>query len=142
MAVTVQFYKKSKDYLGDGSLNLNTADLRMVPLLTALAFNQAHDFLDDVTGSEVTTNGAARIALAGESWALSGNNGLFDCNDITQTASGGTLTFGKYALVDYTGRTNDTDTELLALFDLGGDASAPNGFDVVLQTPSGLFELQ
>ncbi|HYC65139.1 MAG TPA: hypothetical protein VEC14_10445 [Reyranellaceae bacterium] len=142
MAVTVQFYKSAKDYLGDGALNLNTADLRMVPMPTALAFNQAHDFLDDIAASEVTSNGAARKALAGETWALSGNNGRFDCDDILQTAAGGTLTFGKYALVDYTGRTSDADTELLALFDLGGDASAPAGFDVALQTPNGLFELQ
>jgi hypothetical protein len=140
MAVTVQFYRKFADYLGDGALNLNTADLRLIPLAAAYSFNAAHDFADDLT-NEVTANGAARIALAGESWALAGDQGRFDCADIVQTAAGGTLAIDHHALVDYTGSTGDSDRELLALFSHAG-ASAPDGFTITIQTPNGLFELR
>jgi hypothetical protein len=140
MAVTVQFYRKFADYLGDGGLNLNTADLRLIPLAAAYSFNAAHDFADDLT-NEVTTNGAARVALTGESWALAGDHGRLDCNDIVQTAAGGTLAIDRHALVDYTGSSGDADRELLALFNHLG-ASAGDGASITIQTPNGLFELR
>jgi hypothetical protein len=140
MPVTVQFYRKFADYLGDGDLNLNTADLRVIPLAAAYSFDQAHEFANALT-NEVTGNGATRIALAGESWALAGDHGRFDCNDIAQVASGGTLAIDRHALVDYTGSASDADRELLALFSHVG-ASAGDGASITLQTPNGLFELR
>lgn len=141
MAITAQFYPSFKDYLGDGGINLNTADLRAVPLTNTYSFNTAHDFANDLT-NEVTTNGGTRVALTGESWALSSNNGRFDADDIAWTASGGTLTIRKVALVDYTGSSGDTDRELAALLTFDADASAGDATQVKILTPNGVFEIQ
>ena len=143
MAVSVTFFKSFKDYLGDGAINLNTADLRAIPVLN-YTFDHTDDFVDDVTGSEVTTNGGSRIALTGESWALSSNNGRFDCDDITFTAAGGSLVIDGFILADYTGSSADTDREVICHVDnsTGTDLTAADGLDIVFQTPSGLFEIQ
>lgn len=141
MTISVQFYKNGKLYFGAGSINLNTADIRAIPLTSSYTFNQAHDFANDLT-NEVTTNGGSRLALTGESWALSGNNALFDCDDLAWTASGGDLTIRHVALVDYTGSSGDSDRELLALISSSVDLTAGNGTQVKLLTASGLFEIQ
>lgn len=141
MALTFTATKSGKDYLGDGSLNLNTADLRAVPLSSSYTFSQTHDFANDLT-NEVTTNGGTRVALTGESWALSGNNGRFDCDDIVWTASGGTLTWRNVAIVDYTGSSGDADRELLFILASDVDVSAGDGTQSKILTPNGLFEIQ
>lgn len=141
MTITVQFYKNFKDYLGDGAINLNTADTRMIPLTVTYTFAQTHQFASSLT-NEVTTNGGTRVALTGETWALATNNGRFDCDDVAWTASGGSLTIRQMALVDYTGSSADTDRELIALFSSDVDLTAGDGTQVKLLTPSGLFEIQ
>lgn len=140
MAVTAQFTDKFKDYLGDGGIDLNTADLRMAPLTNAYTFDAAHEFADDLSG-EVTTNGGSRVSLSGESWGIVSNKGRFDCDDIVWTASGGSLTIRQGAMLDYTGSSGDSDRELLAVFSNDADLTAADGFDIAFQTPNGLFEL-
>lgn len=141
MTVTVTFTSKAKDYLGDGALNLNTADLRAIPFTASHTPSVSHDFADDIT-NEVTTNGGARVALTGESWALSGNNGRFDCDDIAWTASSGALTIRGFALVDYTGGSADSDRELICYVVNDADLVAGDGTQVKFLTPNGLFEIQ
>lgn len=147
MAITVQFPKSAKDYLGDGSLNLNTADLRAIPLNAINAYTLDHTdvFVADIAsiGSiEVTTNGGSRVALTTKTWALSGNNGRYDCDDIAWTASGGTLSIGQVVIADYTGSTGDSDREFVALLTFDALASAGVGTQVKVLTPNGLWDIQ
>jgi hypothetical protein len=141
MPVTANFYRTFKDYLGDGGINLNTADLRVIPLTVTYTFNQAHQFVSSLTG-EVTTNGGTRLTLASETWALATNNARLDCEDIAWTASGASLTIRQFALVDYTGSSGDADRELIALFTNDADLVAGEGTQVKFTTPNGLFEIQ
>lgn len=141
MAITFQATNKLRDYLGDGSLNFNTADLRIAPTLDAHTFNVAHDFADDIT-NEVTTFGGTRVALTGESWALAGNVGRLDCDDVAWLAAGGSLTIRKGVLLDYTGSASDADREYLGLFTFSADAVAGDGTQVKMLTPNGLVEIQ
>jgi len=146
MAVTAVFYKSAKMLIGGAACDLDlvgsSQDLRAIALTSAYSINQAHDFANDLTNEVVTNIVSSRIALAGETFALSTNNGRVDCDDIAFRASGGSMTMSQFALVDYTGRTADTDTDLLALFTNGVDLVPGDGTDALWATPSGLFEIQ
>lgn len=141
MTITFQPTAKFADYLGDGSINFNTADLRLAPTLNAHTFSTAHDFADDIT-NEVTTLGGTRVALTGESWALAGAHGRFDCDDPAWLAAGGPLTIRKAVLLDYTGSSSDADREYLGLFTFDADAVAGDGTQVKMLTPNGLIEVR
>lgn len=146
MTVTVVFYKSAKMLIGGANCDLDlvgsTQDFRAIALTNAYSINQAHDFVNDLT-NEVTVNiVSSRIALAGETFALSGNNARVDCDDIAFRASGGSMTMRQFALSDYTGSSGDSDRDLLALFTNDSDLVPGDGTDALWQTPSGLFEIQ
>lgn len=145
MAVTVTFYKSAKILIGGAACDLDlvgsTTDLRAVAA-TNTAINQAHDFLNDISGEVSLNIVSSRIALAGESFALSGNNARVDCDDIAFRASGGAMTMRQFHLCDWTGSSGDSDRDLIALFQNDADLVPGDGTDALWATPSGLFELQ
>lgn len=146
MAVTATFYKSAKMLVGGAGCDLDnvgsTQDLRAIALTSSYSINQAHDFANDLT-NEVTVNiVSSRIALAGETFALSGDNGRVDCDDIAFRASGGSMTMRQFVLTDYTGSSGDSDRDLLARFLNDADLVPGDGTDALWATPSGLFEIQ
>ena len=140
MAVTLQSYNNFKLRLGEGLFNLSTNELRAVPLLNTYTFAASHVFISSLT-NEVTTNGGTRVQLSTVTWALSGNNALLDSDDIPWTASGGSLTIRKVAIVNYSTGTTDADRELLFLLTADADLTAGAGAQIKITTPGGLIQI-
>lgn len=140
MAVTVAFYNPGKVHLGAGC-NLSTGTFQAIPLTNTYTFSAAHQYASSLT-NEVTTNGGTRVTLTTTSWALSGSNARFDCDDLAWTAAGGSLTIRKVAIVDYTGTPADAALPLICLLTSDADLTAGVSTQVKILTPNGLFEFQ
>lgn len=94
MAVTMTIYPSWKDKMGEAA-NLATDTFKVILLNNSHSYNAAHDELADVTGNQLSTaNGytAGGAALSSVTWTSDGTNNKFDADDVTWTASGGSIT--------------------------------------------------
>lgn len=122
MAVTVSIYNHTAKRFADGSNAV--ADTYKVMLCTAATFTAADTTLAGITKTEVangngyTTGGAALANVAVTT--VTTNDAMFDADDTTWTASGGSIT-ASYAILY-----NDTDANdpPVAFIDFGGSQSA------------------
>lgn len=109
----------------DGTVDLDTADVRAVLLDSGYTFNVAHDNLDDVGAA--TRVGTAQ-ALAGKSIIADGNNRALDATDTTWAALTGDAVVA-VALYVHTGV--ESTSRLLGFID--GISVTPDGSDVTLR---------
>lgn len=138
MAVTVSLYNHTAKLFAEGSLNYT--DTYQVILCTAATFDATNTTLAGITYTEVanangyTTGGQslANVTVA----TVTTNDASFDADDVTWTASGGSI-IASYALLY-----NDTlaGDPPLALIDFGQSEEAGDGteFKIVWNT-SGIF---
>jgi hypothetical protein len=115
--------------LGRAQINLETDDIRVVAIDTALyTYSAAHDFLDDVAaGARVGTP----VALAGKA-VLS--DGIFDADDPVFTAITGPTV---EALWIYIHNASEAAARLLLWIDTATNLPfTPNGGNVTVQWPS------
>jgi len=136
--VSVSLYNHTAARFADGS---NAAsDTYKVKLLTAATFSAAHTTLAATGGTEVanangyTTGGATLANLAVTT--VTANDAKFDADDVTWTASGGSIT-AAYAILY-----NDTDASdpPVAFIDFGGSQTAGDGTDFkIIWNASGIF---
>lgn len=138
MAVTISVYNHTAARFADGSNAVG--DTYKVKLLTAATFDATHTTLTGTGGTEVasgngyTTGGAALTGVAVTT--VTTNDAKFDANDVTWSASGGSIT-ASYAILY-----NDTDANdpPVAFIDFGGSESAGDGTDFkVIWNASGIF---
>lgn len=141
MAVTISIYNKFKEYIGDGTIDLDNDSFKVVLLSNSATFTATNTQLTDISANEIagsygyTTGGAA---LASVTWTESSGTVTFDAADVTWTASGGAITAYKAAIYDDTA-TND---ELVAFIDFGGVQTANDGADFkLIWNASGIFTL-
>ncbi len=138
MAVTISLYNHTSKLFAEGS-NI-TGDTYKVKLFTAATFNATHTTLAGVGGTEATTGtgynaggpSLANVAVT----TVTTNDARFDADDVSLTASGGSITasFG----VIY----NDTDANdpPLAFIDFDGSQSAGAGTDFkIVWDANGIF---
>jgi hypothetical protein len=138
MAVTISLYNHTAKLFAEGSNA--AADTYKVKLYTAATFNATHTTLAGVGGTEATTGtgytaggpSLANVAVT----TVTTNDARFDADDVTLTASGGSITasFG----VIY----NDTDANdpPLAFIDFDGSQSAGAGTDFkIIWDANGIF---
>ena len=138
MAVTITLYNHTAKLFAEGSNAV--ADSYKVMLCTAATFDATNTTLAGVTktestsGTGYTTGGQALANVAVTT--VTTNDAKFDADDLTWTASGGSIT-ASYALLY-----NDTDANdpPLAFIDFGGSESAGSGTDFkVVWNASGIF---
>ena len=138
MAVTISLYNHTAKLFTEGS-NV-PGDTYKVKLYTAATFTATHTTLAGVGGTEATTGtgytaggpSLANVAVT----TVTTNDARFDADDVTLTASGGSITasFG----VIY----NDTDANdpPLAFIDFDGSQSAGAGTDFkIIWDANGIF---
>lgn len=138
MAVTVSLYNHTSKRFADGS---NAAsDTFKVMLCTAATFNAADTTLAGITKTEVasgngyTTGGAALANVAVTT--VTTNDAKFDADDVSWTASGGSI-ISSYGILY-----NDTDSgdPPVAFIDFGGSQSAGDGTDMkIVWNANGIF---
>ncbi len=138
MAVTISLYNHTAARFADGSNAVG--DTYKVKLLTAATFDATHTTLAGTGGTEATAGTgytAGGAALTGVAvTTVTTNDAKFDANDVTWTASGGSVT-ASYAILY-----NDTDANdpPVAFIDFGGSESAGDGTDFkIIWNASGIF---
>jgi hypothetical protein len=123
-------YTKAKQGLIDGSIDLDTDDIRAVFVDGAdYTPNLAtHDNLDDIPS-------AARVAVSGALANKTVTDGVFDADDIVVSSVSGDQ-FEYIVLYKHTGV--ESTSRLLLLIDTAtGLPCTPNGSDITIQWPSG-----
>jgi hypothetical protein len=143
MAATITFYNSFREYVADGSIDLD-ADTFKVQLHTsthvpAVSDTQLSDLDNEHSnGNGYTTGGEA---LAGVSWSHSGATATFDANDTVWTASGGSIT-ARYAIIYDDTSTNDLLVAYILLDDTPADVTATDGNTLTLAwNASGIFTI-
>jgi len=138
MAVSISLYNHTAKLFADGSLAVG--DTYKVKLLSAATFDASHTTLAATGGTEATsgtgyTSGGQALANVAVT-TVTTNDAKFDADDVTWTASGGSIT-ASYAIVY-----NDTDADdpPIAFIDFDGSQSAGDGTDFkIVWNASGIF---
>lgn len=138
MPVSISLYNHTAQRFASGANA--AADTYKVKLLTAATFNATHTTLAATGGTEVangngyTTGGAALTNVAVTT--VTTNDAMFDADDATWTASGGTLSAAYGILYNDT----DADDPPVAFIDFGGTESAGDGTQFkIIWNASGIF---
>lgn len=138
MAISISLYNHTAKLFADGS---NAAgDTYKVKLLSAATFDASHTTLAATGGTEATagtgyTSGGQALSNVAVT-TVTTNDAKFDADDLTWTASGGSID-ASYAIIY-----NDTDTDdpPLAFIDFDGAQSAGDGTDFkIVWNASGIF---
>ena len=123
-------YTKAKQGLIDGSIDLDTDDIRVV-LVDGADYTPnlaTHDNLDDIPA-------AARVAVSGALASKTVTDGVFDADDIVVTAVTGDQ-FEYLAFYKHTG--TESTSRLIYLVDTAsGLPCTPNGSDITLAWDNG-----
>jgi len=138
MAVSINLYNHTAKLFADGSLAVG--DTYKVKLLSAATFDASHTTLAATGGTEATsgtgyTSGGQALANVAVT-TVTTNDAKFDADDVTWTASGGSIT-ASYAIIY-----NDTDADdpPIAFVDFDGSQSAGDGTDFkIVWNASGIF---
>ncbi|MEN3953579.1 hypothetical protein [Iodidimonas sp. SYSU 1G8] len=143
MAVTISIYDSFKEYLGDGTIDLDGHTFKVMLLGNAASFDAGHSVLASVSGNQIASGSgyaAGGAALTGVSWGQTGGTATFDADDVTWTASGGAITAYKAAIYDDT-PTSPADP-LVAFIDFGGVQTANDGAQFkLIWNAAGIFTL-
>lgn len=144
MATQVNVYTPFKQYLLDGTIDLDSDPLKVMLLTSGYTFDAAHGALADVSTHEVAGTGytAGGELLTGVAVSLNGSNqAVLNCNNISWT--GATIT-ARWALLYANVTRNSVADPLIAailLDDTPADVSSSN-MDFTLQMPAdGLIKL-
>jgi hypothetical protein len=138
MAVTISLYNHTAKLFADGSNAVG--DTYKVKLYATATFDAADTTLAGITGTEATTG--TGYTAGGETLAnvavttVTTNDAKFDADDVTWTASGGSIT-ASYGVIY-----NDTDANdpPLAFVDFDGSQSAGDGTDFkIVWDANGIF---
>lgn len=138
MAVTISLYNHTAKLFADGSNAVG--DTYKVQLYSTATFDATNTTLAGITGTEATTGtgytaGGATLANVAVT-TVTTNDAKFDADDVTWTASGGSIT-ASYAVIY-----NDTDANdpPLAFIDFDGSQSAGDGTDFkIVWNANGIF---
>lgn len=120
----------AKTRLIDGTIDLNTHDIRVALLMTNTTADtevDAINFIDDYTTlDECDATGYARVALTGEAVNTDDTNDRaeFDANDASFTGLSGNATRAIQGALIFKHVTNDTDSIPIAFIDFASDIPA------------------
>lgn len=129
-------YNRGKFLIGTG-LNLDTAALHLVLVANTYTFNNDHNTLVDLEGSEITTStvtGYVRQVLNNTSVVEDDTNDFayLTADNVTFTTLGTGNTIGGAVLVANTGGgTTNANSQLLAFYDIVDTPT--NGGDITIQ---------
>jgi hypothetical protein len=122
-------YTKAKQGLIDGSIDLDTNDIRAIFVDGA---DYTPNLATHVTLADIPA--AARVAVSGALQNKTVTDGVFDADDITVTSVTGDQ-FEYIVLYQHTGAES---AKLILLIDTAtGLPCTPNGSDITIQWPSG-----
>lgn len=138
MAVTISLYNHTAKRFAEGANS--SGDTYKAKLLTAATFNATHTTLVATGGTEVAnangylTGGKALTNVAVTTTTT--NDAKFDADDVTWSASGGSITASHCVLYN----DSDADDPPVAFIDFDGSKSAGDGTDFkIIWDANGIF---
>jgi len=130
-------YPSFKEWMADGTLDLDNDSFKIMLLDDSHAFNAAHDLIADISGNEISGTGysAGGASLASVTWVRAADVVTFDAANPTWT----TATFSAWFAVIY----DDTvaDDPLVCQIDFGGEQSVTAGTFTIQFNASGIITL-
>ena len=116
-----KLYEAAKEYLADGTFDLDNASLGLQMALFLSTSNcdtlsVGTGVYGDLTNEHANGNGytTGGIALTGEVWTHSGGTTTFDCDNVVWTASGGSIV-ARFAVIYANATLNSIVKPLLAV---------------------------
>jgi hypothetical protein len=145
MAASLTFYQSFREYMSDGTIDLDTDSFKVTLHTSTYSPNAGtHTVYADLTNELSTASGYTNggVALGSVTWTRSGATVTFDAADTVWTASGGTIT-ARYAVIRKDGTANAIVSPLVCYILLDttpADVSATTGNTLTLQwNASGIF---
>lgn len=137
-----KLYHAAKEYIGDGTIDLDTHSFKMALFTSASNANTlTNSTLAQLTNEHANGNGYTTGGedLANVTWGQTGGTATFDADDVVWTASGGSIT-ARYAVIYRTGTVNTVADALLAvcLLDTApADVEATDGNTLTVEIHAG-----
>jgi len=131
-------YNSFKEYMADGSIDLDNDAFKVMLLTKSYTANASHTKIASVSGNEISGTGytAGGGTLDSVTWTRSGTKVTFDAADEAWTSA--TFTAAYAAVYD---DTHASDL-LVCLFDFSGSQSVTNGTFTLQWGSSGIFTLE
>lgn len=147
MAASLTFYQSFREYVADGTIDLDTDTFKVTLHSSSYTPNAGtHTVYADLTNELSTASGYTNggDALGSVQWTRSGGTVTFDAADTIWTASGGSIT-ARYAVIRKDGTANAIVSPLICYILLDttpADVTATTGNTLTLQwNGSGIFTL-
>jgi len=143
MAASITFYNSFREYLADGTIDLDTHTFKVLLTSSSYTPNAAHTTKADITNELSTENGytAGGATLGSVTWGHSGGTATFDAADTVWTASGGPIT-ARYAVIYDDTAASDELVAYILLDTTPGDVTATDGNTLTLAwNASGIFTI-
>lgn len=147
MAASLTFYQSFREYVADGTIDLDTDTFKVTLHSSSYTPNAGtHTVYADLTNELSTASGYTNggDALGSVQWTRSGGTVTFDAADTIWTASGGSIT-ARYAVIRKDGTANAIVSPLICYILLDttpADVTATAGNTLTLQwNGSGIFTL-
>lgn len=133
------FFESFREYLGNGTIDLDSHTFKACLLTSAYTPNSAHTTYSQLTGEVANGNGytTGGVELTSVTWTRSGNTVTFDAADPSWTSA----TFTARYLVIYDDTPTSPADPLVLLKDFGSDKSVTGGTFTVQFNASGIFTL-
>lgn len=96
-----KMYRSAKEFIGDGTIDLDTHTFKCALFLSTSNCNTlTHDELADLTNQHANANGytTGGVTLTSVTWNSSGGTTTFDFDNPSWTASGGNIT-ARFAVI-------------------------------------------
>ena len=139
MAVTINFYDKFLEYMGDGTIDLDGDTFDIILMNTSHTFTATNTVKANISANEIATaNGYTQgaEALTSVTWTESSGTLTFDAADPSWTASGGSIAASDSVIYSETAASD----ELMCSIDHDGNQTAGDGTDYIIAlNASGIF---
>lgn len=131
-------YNSFKARIQDGTIDLDTQDIKVMLVTSAYTPSSAHAFRSSVT-NEVTGTGytAGGLSLANKTVTVVSNSGVFDADNLTWPSS----TITARAAVIYRNTGSAATDNLIGYVDFVTDQSSSNGDFTIQWNASGILTL-
>lgn len=115
MAASISFYNSFREYIGDGTIDLDTDTFKVALVSSSYTFSAAHTVWADASANEISNAGytAGGATLGTISWSHSSGTATFDAADTTWTATSTSLV-ARRAVIYKSGTANSITNPLIA----------------------------